>query len=74
MIAESIMLCSLIVVSGFQTPADTDFAGFHYLSTDYHFVEDLVNFIEVEHKVELADASKVLVENFDKQVNELKHW
>ena len=45
---------------------------FHYFSSDYHFVKDLVHFVEVEDKVEFTYTSKILIKNFNKQMNEFK--
>ena len=47
--------------------------SFHYLTSDYDFIQDLVDFVEVENEIELTNTSEVLVKHLYKQMNELKH-
>ena len=64
---------SLVVVSTLHCPVNRQFAGFHDFAADDHLIEDLIDFVEVEDEVKLADTSEVLVQNFHKQVDEFKH-
>ena len=62
---------SIVVVGVFECAVDGGLAGLHDLAADDHLVENLVDFVEIEHQVQLAHTSKVLVEHLHKQVNEL---
>ena len=44
-------------------------AGLSQLSRQEHLVDDRVDLVKVEHQVELAHISEVVVENFHKVVN-----
>ena len=63
---------SCVVVSDSKCAVHMILGGLHDLATDYHLVEDLVNFVEVEDKIELANGSKVLVENLYEKMDELE--
>ena len=65
--------CSLVVVCALHRLVNDQFACLHDFTADDHLIEDLVNLVEVEHEVELAYASKVLVQHFYEQVDEFKH-
>ena len=73
MVAFARAASSLVVVSALHSSVDCKFAGLHDFTTDDHLVEDLVHLVEVEDKIEFADAAKVLVQYFDEQVDEFKH-
>ena len=55
------MCDSIIVVGVFECAVDGGLARFHDLASDDHLVENLVDFVEIEHQVQLAHTSKVLV-------------
>lgn len=67
------MRCSLVEVCIFHGATDADLACFHYFAANDHFVEDLVNFVEVEDQIELANATEILVQYLHKQVDEFEH-
>ena len=64
---------SLVVVRTFHRPIDYQFAGLHDFAADDHLVKDLIHLVEVEDEVKLTYTSEVLVQYFDKQVDEFKH-
>ena len=67
------MECSLVEVCVFHGATDADLACFHYFAANDHLIEDLVDFVEVEDEIELANATEILVQHLHKQVDELKH-
>ena len=53
----------------FEHPGLTGFPDF---PSQEHFVDDRVDFVEVEDQIQLADVVEVLVEDFDEVVNGLQ--
>ena len=64
---------SLVVVSTLHRPINCQFASLHNLTADDHFVENLIDFVEVEDEIELAHTPEVLVKHLHEQVDEFKH-
>ena len=62
----------VVIVTVSQSLEDHSLAGLHHLTTNDHLIQDLVHFVKVEHKVEFADIAKVLIQNFDEQMDKLK--
>ena len=67
------MECSLVEVCVFHGATDADLACFHYFAANDHLIEDLVDFVEIEDEIELANATEILVQHLHKQVDELEH-
>ena len=55
----------------FECAVDCGFAGLHDFASDDHLVQNLVDFVKIEHEVQLAHTPEVLIEHLHEQVNEL---
>ena len=55
----------------FECAVDCGFAGLHDFASDDHLVQNLVDFVKIEHEVQLAHTPEVLIEHLYEQVNEL---
>jgi hypothetical protein len=58
-----------LLLNGLDAPENNRFAAFHELAGGEHFVENLVDFVEIKHQIQLAHIAKVGVQHLDKQVN-----
>ena len=61
---------SSIEITDPQRSIDIHFTRLHNLTTDHHFIKDLVDLMKVENKIKFAHTAEILIEHFDKQVNE----
>jgi hypothetical protein len=52
-----------------QPGQDDLFASLFYFASEEDLVEDGINFVEVEDKVQFAHIAKECVQDFDKEVN-----
>jgi hypothetical protein len=50
---------------------DGIFGSFKDLTSNNEFVQDSVDFVEVEDNIKLTNVAKILIQGFDKQMNQL---
>jgi hypothetical protein len=71
---ELLLQTAFSVIFDFEHFDGTDdriFGSFKDLTSNDEFVQDSINFVEVEHNIKFTDVSKVLIQSFDKQMNQL---